>query len=332
MILVTGGTGLVGSHLLYNLCKTNSKVIAIYRNKDTQCVTKEIFKLYNSLATYQHIIWKKADITDITELEHAFLDITHVYHAAAMVSFRSKDAENLRKINIEGTANIVNLCITHKIKKLCYVSSIATVAKTPGKEFIDETCEWAPEGNHSDYSISKFGAEMEVWRGSQEGLNVVIVNPGVIFGFGAWNVNSSKLITQIKKGFPFYTEGVVGVVGVKDVVVAMIELMNSNIKSKRFILVAANKSYKTIFSLIAKQLNVSPPKIKVSKFFTEIAWRLNLFLSLITFDTVNLGIYKYTSKSAHNKRYYNGSKIEKSIDFNYTLFDTVIQNICNKLS
>lgn len=332
MILVTGGTGLVGSHLLYNLCKTNSKVIAIYRNKDTQRVTKEIFKLYDSLATYQHIIWKKADIINITELEHAFLNITHVYHAAAMVSFRSKDVENLRKINIEGTANIVNLCITHKIDKLCYVSSIATVAKTPGKEFIDETCEWTPEGNHSDYSISKFGAEMEVWRGSQEGLNIVIVNPGVIFGFGAWNVNSSKLFIQIKKGFSFYTEGVVGVVGVKDVVKSMVLLMDSNIQNQRFILVADNKNYKSIFKMIAHYLNVKSPNIKVSSFFTEIAWRLNRVLSFLSLNTIDLGIYKYTSKAAHKKRFYDGSKIEKSIAFNYTPFDTVIQEICNKLS
>lgn len=332
MILVTGGTGLVGAHLLYNLCKTNSKVVAIYRNKDTQKTTKEIFELYGNTSNYKHIFWKKADITNITELSIAFENITHVYHAAAMVSFDSKDRNKLLKINIEGTANIVNLCIDNNVQKLCYVSSIATLAKTPGIEFIDEKCDWNPEEDHSDYSLTKYGAEMEVWRGSQEGLPVVIVNPGVIFGFGAWTVNSSKMFPKIKKRFPFYTTGTVGVVAVSDVVKAMIALMNSKIKNDRFVLVAENMSYKNVFTLIAHSLNAKAPSIKVRKIFTEIIWRLSSLLSFITFKKIDLGLNKYSAKSAHKKRYYDGNKIKRSIDFNYTPFDMVVKDIASKLS
>ncbi len=332
MILVTGGTGLVGAHLLYKLCLTNDKVVAIYRNINRQKITLEIFELYGNATIFKNIIWRKADVTDIPALEIAFKDITYVYHAAAMVSFAPKDGKKLRKINIEGTANIVNLCTTNRIKKLCHVSSIATLVKKPRQDFIDEDCDWNPEDEHSDYSISKFGAEMEVWRGSQEGLSVVIVNPGVIFGFGNWKLNTSKLFLKIKNGFSYYTTGITGVVSVTDVINAMTSLMDSNIKGERFILVSDNISFQKIFSLIAQSLSVKQPSKKVSRTVTEITWRISSFLYWVTFGIINTGINKYSTRSAHKKKFYNGDKIKKSVAFNYTPFDITIRNICSKLS
>lgn len=333
MILVTGGTGLVGAHLLYNLCTTgNNKIVALHRTEHSKKTTIEIFELHGNTAALEKIIWRKADITNIPDLAVAFKGITHVYHAAAMVSFRKKDADALRKINIEGTANIVNICLANNIKKLCYVSSIATLDETPGKKIINEENDWNPEGDHSDYSISKFGAEIEVWRGSQEGLDVVIVNPGVIFGFGAWKVNTSQLFSKIKNGFSFYTQGSVGVVAVQDVVTSMVKLMNSSISKQRFILVSDNKSYQEIFGLIAKSLKVKPPSTLISPWMTHIAWRVNSILSFITFGAVDLKIYKYTSKSAHTKQQYQGTKITEAINFTYTSFEKTIDQIASKLS
>ncbi len=332
MILVTGGTGLVGAHLLYNLCLTNNKVVAIYRTKEKQNTTFEIFELYGNTSLFNNIIWKKADITDVSELKTAFKDITHVYHAAALVSFTTQDKHLLRKINIEGTANIVNLCIDYNIAKLCYVSSIATLSQKPKQQFITEDSDWNPEGDHSDYSLSKFGAEMEVWRGSQEGLDVVVVNPGVIFGFGNWQYNTSKLFLKIKEGFPYYTEGKTGVVDVIDVAKVMIQLMNSNITGERFILVAENIDYKTIFKLIATNLSVKVPSKKITKTITEIAWRINSFLSFVSFYRIDLGIYKYSTRAAHKIKHYKGDKIEKHLNFNYTPFTSTIKNIVSKLS
>lgn len=331
MILVTGGTGLVGAHLLYKLCKTNKNVVALYRNSYTQKTTKEIFDLHDTPSLYDKIIWRKADITNLPSLELAFENITSVYHTAALVSFSPKDKNKLRKTNIEGTANIVNLCISNKINKLCYVSSIATLAQTPGIKFIDENCDWNPEGDHSDYSISKFGGEMEVWRGSQEGLNVVIVNPGVIFGFGAWTANTGKLFNKIKKGFKFYTTGVTGVVDVSDVTNIMIKLMKSDISNERFILVSNNLSFKDIFKTIAEHIGVKPPNFNTIKLITSILWRLNSLFCFISFGYLQIGINKYSAKAAHKKRFYDGSKIKKSIDFNYTLFDDTIKTIVSKL-
>ncbi|MDO6736996.1 NAD-dependent epimerase/dehydratase family protein [Wenyingzhuangia sp. 2_MG-2023] len=332
MILVTGGTGLVGAHLLYKLCKQHDEIVATYRNEDSQKHTKEIFKLYGDCSHYHKIIWRNADVTDIPALEIAFQDITLVYHAAAMVSFNPKDDVQLRKVNIEGTANIVNLCLSNQIQKLCFVSSIATLSKKPGIKIVDESCEWNPEEDHSDYSISKFGAEMEIWRGAQEGLPVVIVNPGVIFGFGMWHANTSKLFVQIKNKFPFYTKGVTGVVAVNDVTKAMIQLMESTIQNQRFVLVTQNISFKNLFDLIAEKLQVSPPRFYAPKGLTEILWRINSFLSFLSFYKIDNLLNKYSSRSAHNQTNYSGNNIKRSIDFTYTPFDISIQEIADKLS
>ena len=177
MILVTGGTGLVGAHLLYRLVSDNKKVKAIYRNERKIANTKRVFSSYtedyNTL--FNAIEWIQADLLDVPALSEAFIGVTKVYHSAAFVSFEPDKYQLLRKTNIEGTANIVNLCISNNIEKLCYVSSIATLSSTINTEFISEETEWNPEDDNSVYAITKYGAEMEVWRGTQEGLDAVMV-------------------------------------------------------------------------------------------------------------------------------------------------------------
>ncbi|WP_010134979.1 NAD-dependent epimerase/dehydratase family protein [Ochrovirga pacifica] len=331
MILVTGGTGLVGAHLLYHLCKKHKNIIAIYRSKASQKNTHHVFQLYGDTKNYKHIVWKKADIIDIPSLTPVFKDVTKVYHAAAMVSFHPKDAGAMRKVNIEGTANVVNLCLEFNISKLCFVSSIATLSKKPGVQWMDETSDWNPEEDHSDYSISKYGAEMEVWRGAQEGLPVAIVNPGVIFGFGMWHANTSNLFVKISKGFPFYTKGVTGVVAVEDVVKAMELLMESSLKNIRFVLVNQNLSFLQLFTLIANSLQATPPKLHAKKWLTELLWRINEVVSLLTFRTYYSALNKYSTRSSHQKSFYNGTLIKKSVAFNYTPFEHSIKTIASKL-
>ena len=190
-----------------------------------------------------------------------------MYHIAALVSFDEADAKKMRTVNIEGTAHIVNLCVAYKIEKLCFVSSIASIAKSVQKAFIDEEDEFSLMTNNYSYAITKYGAEMEVWRGAQEGLDVVIVNPGVILGPGFWNENSGMLFTMSYKESPFYTEGVTGFVGVDDVVSVLIQGMNSSIKNERFVLVSENLSFKEILFLIADSFEKKRPKIKVTDFY-----------------------------------------------------------------
>src|SRR5690606_36647862 len=188
----------------------------------------------------------------------------------------------LRKINIEGTANIVNFCISNKIEKLCYVSSISTLGKTPNNTEIDENTLWNPDADNSLYGITKYGAEMEVWRGTQEGLNAVIVNPGVIIGPGIWNHRSGNIFKKVYKVLPLFTHGVTGYDDIEDVVLSMIQLMESPIKNERFILVSENWSYKHFIDKIAASLHVKTPSKKACSLLLQIGWRLDWLIHKLT--------------------------------------------------
>lgn len=327
MILVTGGTGLVGAHLLYHLLKNDEKIRAIYRTEEKKNAVKKVFSDYTDDASlFLKIEWFKADITSVPSMVPAFLGIEKVYHCAAFISFNPKDYREMRKVNIHGTAILVNLCIDAKIKKLCFVSSIASVGDSLNGKLITEEDEWNKELDNSGYSITKFGSEMEVWRASQENVEVVIVNPGIILGSGFWTSGSGKLFNQVYNGFKYYTEGVTGFVGVKDVAKTMILLMNSNVKNERFILVSENKSYKDIFFLIADAFGKTRPSIKINRWQTNIVWRISSIIAVFTRKEPLLG--KYSAKSAHEISEYSSEKIMKTINFQFEKIETVIKEVC----
>ncbi|QTD36540.1 SDR family oxidoreductase [Polaribacter batillariae] len=326
MILVTGGTGLVGAHLLYHLVKSDEKIRAIYRSKEKIDAVKKVFSYYSNDATLiAKIEWFKADITEVPTMIPAFVGVKKVYHCAAFISFNPKDYREMRKVNIHGTAIIVNLSIDAKVDKLCFVGSIASVGDAVNGGLITEENEWNKEADNSGYSITKFGAEMEVWRASQENVKVAIVNPGVILGSGFWDTGSGKLFTQIYNGFKYYTEGVTGFVGVQDVVKAMILYMNSNVKNERFILVSENKSFKEIFFLIADAFGKKRPSKKVKPWQTVIFWRFSAFVSKITGVAPLLS--KYSARSAHSVSKYSSEKFKKTFNFQFEKIENVIINV-----
>lgn len=326
MILVTGGTGLVGAHLLLHLTENEAAVRSIYRDSKSIEKTKSLFKLYQKDHSFPKIEWIQADIIDIPSLEIAFQNIDYVYHCAGQISYDPNDENSIRKINIEGTANIVNFCIANQIKKLCHVSSIAALGNRASheKEVTEET-EWNPETPHSDYAISKHGAEMEVWRGQQEGLNVVIVNPGVIFGAGFWNQGSGKFFSSIKKGFPFYTNGSTAYVGVTDVVKIMIQLMKSDIAGERYIVIAENRSFKNIIFEIAAKLNARKPKMEAKPWFLNILWRLDWLTSMIFRTKRKLS--RYTVSSLTSSELISNQKIKNALNYEFQDIDSVIAEV-----
>jgi nucleoside-diphosphate-sugar epimerase len=316
MILVTGATGLVGSHLLVQLLQENEEVKALFRSEKQIEKTKNVFSFHNQLQLFDKINWVKGDITDIPSLEIAFENITHIYHCAALITFDPNDEEELRKINIEGTANVVNCCIDFGIKKLCHVSSIAALGNPKEHETtITEETEWNPEELHSDYAISKYGAEMEVFRGHQEGLEVVIVNPGVIFGYGFPKKGSDVIIQSVRKGMAFYTNGSVGIVFVEDVIKCMMQLMKSNINGERFTLVGENIEVKKLLKFIATELNLKSPSIKATKLMTAIAWRLDWLISKIA--NRKRKITRNTAAASHDTSIYDASKIKSYFEFEF---------------
>lgn len=327
MVLVTGGTGLVGSHLLYHLLlKNNIQVRAIHTQSSDLNAVKKVFTYYssNGESLFNKIRWVEADLNTIPALELAFQDITQVYHCAAMISFSSREYQKMRRVNIEGTTNIVNLCISNHIKKLCFVSSIAAIENGNEGELVNESDNWTNTSDKSGYSITKYGAEMEVWRGSQEGIDVIIVNPGVILGSGFWHKGTGTMFRRINNGLKFYTEGITGFVGVKDVVQAMILLMSSDVTNQRFILVSENLSFRKVLSLIAASLNKETPKIKINKFMSELLWRFEFLRSRITLSAPLLT--KYTARSSVSNHPYTSEKIENTLGFEFTKISDCINN------
>ncbi|OBX23120.1 MULTISPECIES: NAD-dependent epimerase/dehydratase family protein [Bizionia] len=327
MILVTGGTGLVGSHLLYQLVADNKAVRAIYRTEAKQDIVKRVFSYYTQDydALFNKIEWIEADLLDIPQLTEAFKNIEYVYHCAAMVSFAPNDYHKLRKTNIEGTTNMVNLCISNHVKKLCYVSSVATIGDSENNRQVDEETNWNPEKDNNVYAITKYGAEIEVWRGTQEGLDAVIVNPGVIIGAGIWNHGSGEIFKQVHEGLSFYTKGHIACVNVSDVVKSMILLLENTIKNERYILVAEHIPYQTFLATIATSLHVKPPHIEAKPWMLSIAWRLDWLKNKLTGKPRKL--VKPMLKSTLNKTVYDNTKIKTQLDFQFTPMDSTIDNV-----
>jgi len=330
MILVTGGTGLVGSHLLFKLVSKGAPVRAIYRRAHKLASVKKVFGYYTDDvdALYNRIEWIEANINDIPALQPAFTGITHVYHCAALISFEPDKYRELRRINIKGTANIVNLCISNSIKKLCYVSTIAAIGNEPNEDtLVTENTEWNPEADNSVYAITKYGAELEVWRGTQEGVDAVVVNPGIILGPGFWKGGGSgSLFRQIYKGLKYYPKGTSAYVDVWNVVDCMSQLMDSDIKNERYILIAANLTFKTFQDKVAQGLGVKPPKKEASLFLLYIAWRLD-WLSHKLFGK-RRKLSKQMAKSISSKTIFDNSKLKKDLDFNFTPIDESINKVC----
>lgn len=326
MIIVTGATGLVGSHLLAKLVQEKEQVKALFRSEKKIENTKKVFEHLKLAHFFDRIQWIKGDILDIPSLESAFQGITHVYHCAALVSFEPKDKNALKKINIEGTANVVNCCIAFGIKKLAYISTIAALGEPkPNETTITEASEWDVELFHSDYSLTKYAAEMEVWRGFHEGLHVVIVNPGVIFGFGFVNLGSEKFIKWVKDGSPFYSDGIIGIVAVEDLIFCLTTLMNSTISGERYIVVGENCTYKELFFYIASQLNIRKPFIYTPNSALAFLWRVDWFLSFITGKDRRLT--RATAIAANQKSTYSTAKIQKAIPIHFSKKENFLKAI-----
>ncbi len=330
MILVTGATGLVGSHLLAQLLQLNKPIRAIYRSQEKVIyVEKLLLSCYPNLTFPQleRIEWVNATLENIPQLSDTFQGIDEVYHCAGYISYNpsEKEYKKLRKVNIEGTSNMVNLALSHSVKKFCHVSSIATLGSELNKKMVTEVSPRNNEKKYDNYSITKYGAEMEVWRASQEGLNVVIVNPGIIIGEGFWKSGSGLLFSKVKKGLSYYIPLITGFVDVKDVTKAMVSLMTSHIKQERFILVGENLSFKVILQQIAKELKCQAPKKAIKSWMISLGW---IFQSI---GRKLLGtpqeITQLSIKAAFNETFYKTTKIEEAVDLQFTPLEKTIKRV-----
>lgn len=326
MVLITGATGFLGAHLTCFLLKNGQKVRALQRENSSKEQFNYIANYYFSEGEKQlldSIEWVIGDVLQIPELEHAMQGVDKIYHCAAMVSFKQKDAKIMHKINVEGTANVVNLALENKVSKLCYVSSTAALGRTGEGKTITEETEWTDSKYNSNYAITKYLAEMEVWRGKEEGLNVVVVNPSVILGVSGSPVGSASIVQKAKNGFPFYTQGQNGFVDVEDVVQIMYRLMESDIAGEQFLCVAENWTFEKLFKSAAATKGLKPPSIRIAPWMAEIGWRVSGVMSYIT-GLPSL-ITKETARSSQKTFTYSNEKIKRRLDYTFIPLEVTIK-------
>jgi len=315
MILVTGGAGLLGKELITQLLEQGMRVRAIYNRSPLPDFHSD------------NLEQVQCNILDVTGLEEAMKGIEKVYHCAAIVTFNPKRRSELFRINIEGTANIVNAALDGGIKKLVHVSSVAALGRIRENEPINETMNWSEDTSNSRYGQSKYLAELEVWRGIGEGLDAVMVNPVLIMGDGDWNGGSSRIFKSVYEEFPWYTDGITGFVDVRDVAKAMILLMDSNISAERFIISAEDRSFEDVFNLIAKAFGKKPPHKKVTSAMAKIVWRLEAIKS--RFSGKEPMVTKETAATALAKVHFDNSKLKNYLPgFTYRSIEETITDTC----
>lgn len=335
MILVTGSTGFLGAHMACYLLLQGKKIRLTKRETASLAEFNKILHHYftdeqiSDINKKQLLEWVEADILDIPQLEMAFEGVLEVYHCAAMVSFAQEERVLMEKINVQGTENMVNLALIFKVQKFCYISSIAAIGRSINGALINENCKWENSKLNSNYAISKYKAEMEVWRGQEEGLNTCIVNPGVILGYGNFKKGSIALFEQVRKGLPFYTNGVNGYVDVTDITKICYQLMDNHIFGERFILVSESVSIKWLFNEMADNFGVKSPHILITPFLSEIIWRL--FAVVRFFKLSNFSLTRETARAAQKQFFYDNSKITQTLNFKFNPLAKTISHVCAHL-
>jgi len=326
-ILITGATGLVGSAVARRCLADNHSVSALYRAGSDRSLLEDIAS---------KITWVEGDILDISSLEAAVEGIDFVIHAAAIVSFVPRDRDIMYKVNREGTANVVNVCLKSDIQKLCYISSIAALGRPdsrkiiPGQDTIlDESQRWEDSPENSQYAKSKYLAELEVWRGIAEGLNAVIVNPTLILGEGDWGKSSTQIFKYVYKEKPFYTTGMANYVDVIDVAEVVYQLLLSDISGERFLLNGGSISYRNLFNAIADAMHKRRPSFRVGSGLSSVIWRIEKVRTWLL-GTKPL-ITKETAQSGARRIRYDNSKIKNVLRFNFQPLEKTVARVSESL-
>lgn len=318
-VLVTGGTGFLGAYIIKELVEKGYAVRAIRRS------TSLPFFIPSHIL--DKVEWVNGDILDVVSLAEAMEGMDAVIHAAAKVSFQSKERKELLKINIEGTANVVNMALESNIRRFVHISSVAAIGRTANGETITEEKKWQAGNMHTMYAISKYHAETEVWRGAAEGLNVVILNPSTVLGYGDWSTTSCAIFKNVYKEFPWYTSGINGFVGVEDVARATVMLMESDQSNQRFIINSDNWSFQQLLNTIADGFGKKRPQKEATPFLGGIAWRMEKLKSL--FSGKKPLLTRQSARVAHSITYFDNSKILQTIPgFTFTPLAQSIQQSC----
>ena len=321
MVFITGGTGFLGAYIIKEMVEKGYSVRAIRRsNKLPEFIPASIL---------EKVDWVDGDVLDIVRLEEAMKGAEAVIHSAAMVSFHSSERASMMQTNIEGTSNVVNAALENSIPRFVHVSSVAALGRTKTNTIVDETKKWSESSLNTNYGLSKYRSELEVWRGIAEGLNAVILNPSTILGFGDWYSSSASIFKHAWEEFNWYTEGINGFVDVEDVARAVVLLMESDIRSERFIISGDNWSFRKLFNTIADHFSKKQPSRAATPFLSGLAWRLEKIKSLLTGKPALLT--RETAKIGLSRTTFDNSKLLNALPgFRFTSLEETVKKACEK--
>jgi dihydroflavonol-4-reductase len=320
-ILVTGGTGFIGSYIIKNLVTKGYSIRAIRRSKK--------LPFFIPSAILDQVEWVEGNVLDFVSLDDAMQGVDAVIHSAAIVSFDKKDRHEMYQVNVDGTANVVNAALDNGIKRFLHISSVAALGRSVKQETLSEQKKWEDHKNNTHYARTKHHSELQVWRGFAEGLEGVIINPSTVLGYGDWHHSSCAIFKNAYKEFPWYTKGVNGFVGVADVAEAAVELLVSGITQKKFIVNAENRSFEDLFNTIADAFGKKRPSKHASKGIGEVAWRVEKLKEMLTGKRALLT--KETARIAHSKTSFDSTALLQALPrFQFTPLDTIIKEACAK--
>lgn len=328
MILVTGSTGLLGSHVVVELLHKGYEVRAMYRDESRKKVVHRLLTFYYPEEhdfLLKKLSWFQGNVLDLADVEDSLKGISKVVHCAALVSFHRRDFNVLFKVNRRGTANMVNFALDSEVNQFIHVSSTAAIGSD--SQFTDglkrESNLWNPNDEVSGYSLSKFSAEKEVWRANEEGLNISIVNPSLMFGPGSWEESSLKIFRTLHQGLKFYTKGSNAFVDVRDVTKLILKLIETQKTGERYLVTGSNLSFKELFDQICKQMNVKAPSKLAGPFLTGFAWRLSGILGRL--QNKRPTITKESARSSQNDSKFSNEKLLKDFpDFEFAKLEDTI--------
>lgn len=315
MIGVTGANGLLGSYVIRKLIDEQETFVAFKRKSSDTSLLSDV---------QNRIEWRDLDILDPVAMEDSLQGVSAVIHAAGMVSFNPRRATLIARVNTEGTRNLVNACLANDIRRLVYVSSVAALGRTKGHTRIDETNKWVDNASHTDYATSKYYGELEVFRGQEEGLSTVIINPSVILAPADWTKSSARFFKYIWDERPFYIDGSLNYVDVRDAAAATVALLKSGMENDRFILSAGMVSFKDFFDAVAARFGKKPPMIKLSRNFLKIVAigealraRIGRTEPVITPETARLAgtFFQYENKKIKKLLGFEFRTLESSLDW-----------------
>lgn len=213
------------------------------------------------------------DLNEPDSLLDACAGIDVIIHAAALVSFRPADREQLLRVNGEGTANLVNVALEAGVRRLIHVSSVAVLNRRDGGPVVTLADRWPDARPNTSYAESKFAAEREVWRGQAEGLSVAALYPSHLLGVGDWAAEPGPALWRIAAtGLRFFPGGTAGFLDVDDAVDAVRFVLERDQDGDRFLLNAVNWSWREILERIAVSVGAKPPQFRLGRGPASLLW------------------------------------------------------------